>query len=106
MFFGFDSDLHLKNGVTQVVLAAIEELGLQDYAVMTTVPGCCVTCNRELTQSPFLRICSTDATQIDDIVNALRDRDVLVDCETLLLTDFVARDEMGHDAGADRRDTR
>jgi len=102
MFFGFDSDLRLKSSVTDAVLAAIQQLGLQDEAVMTSVPGTCMTCNRELTQSPYLRICGTSPTEIDLIVNALRDRDVLVDCETLLITDFIPRDKMGIDPDDDK----
>jgi hypothetical protein len=56
----------------------------------------CVTesCDGTKRQMPYIRICGTDIDEIKRIKTALQAADIKVDCEILLLTEFIPRDEM------------
>ena len=100
MFYGFDSDtiyVALLRSKMNMVIETMRELGLGQEAVVTTVNSECFACDGEQTPSPYIRICGTSPTEINAIVEALRAKKLGIDCETILLTDFIPGDQMGSD---------
>jgi hypothetical protein len=67
---------------------AILHLGLEELTVITVHHTTVEKCDSSEELAPFLRICASDDVEVQDVVEALREQKVGVDCETLRLDDF------------------
>ena len=53
-----------------------------------------VSCDGKMSPMPYIRICSTDEDEIQQIINAFRDAGIRVDIEWLIMDGFISADEM------------
>jgi len=83
--------------VKKCIVTTMEQLGLAEEAVITTMGNQCLveSCTSEPKPMPFIRICSSGSPdELACIVNALRENNIGIDCETLQLSGFIPADKM------------
>ena len=86
MMFGFEDGIASSQIARQIIFPAMRELGLADDAMVTYIQSAVVTCDGKEEAAPYIRICSTNGMdELLKIAAALKERDINVDCELLLL---------------------
>jgi len=79
----------------------LQELGLGHDAITTIIDCTPESCDGRKKPMPFIRVCCTDADEMEEIIKAFKERKLGVDTEKLLLGGFIPADEMKGDASHD-----
>lgn len=74
--------------------ATAQELNLGGDAITSIIEMKAEYCDGKRTLGPYLRICSTDATEITNIIKALKEAKIGIDIEWLVLNGFIPASEM------------
>lgn len=90
---GIRSDIRLSE-VFEIINVAVRELGLAEDAIITTLLSEVNNCDGSDRPAQFIRIASTDSTETERIIRALKEKQIGIDVETLHLTGFISADEM------------
>ena len=73
---------------------AMKKLGLGEDAITDIVPSIANSCNGAGKSMPYLRVCDTDPERMGRIVQALKEENIGMDVETLLLSGFIEAKDM------------
>jgi len=89
--FGFENALKLR----EKIVASLEEISLEKEAVTSIIDNVVVhDCVCNVRCRPYIRICSTDRNEIDQIIAVFKKNKIGVDTEFLKLTGFIPALEM------------
>ncbi len=103
---GEDTNILTQKGVyvASVLVEILQKMGLENDAVITRVRSRSSFIKEirkveklgkgNLTNTPFIRICSTSCEEIWKIISALKEVKINIDVEYLVLTGFVPAEKM------------
>jgi len=74
--------------ITRKILQVIQEMDLGEDTVIETILSTVVSCDGKNKPMPYIRVCDTNEGRLKDIVQALKDANINMDVETLLLSGF------------------
>lgn len=82
--------LEIRNEVEQVM----QNMGLGNESVVEIIPTIVTSCDGKRMFMPYLRVCDSDKKQMKQIVKALKEANINMDVEELLLSGFTLAKDM------------
>lgn len=87
-------EMEEASSLREKIQDALKQAGWEKEVVVTSIDSTCLSCDEPPKKMPFLRVCSTDTAEIKRLIDTLKNAQIGVDVETLLLNSFVPADEM------------
>lgn len=89
--YGFASYTKLTE-LIEIIKKQIKKIDLHDEVIITIIPSSVKSWHD--IDTPFIRICSTNPEEIEKIIDALKEAEIRIDVEGLILNKFVPLTEM------------
>lgn len=88
---GFPAEVY---AIVSKIESVLKELELGSDAIVDVLHSVAASCDGKKTKMPYLRVCDTDLDRMQQIVQALKEANIGMDVETLLLSGFIEAKDM------------